>query len=140
MYDLYEVDHKDSKGHTVGPEDEEPPTLATWIDTEVPTLESGDIYVYTSIMLPRGNNFARGRVIFRKRGADGNPTGRANANPILDTREYQVDFGDVEVSELTENVIVGSIYASRDKEGNEYIMMESLVDYCKNYKAISVAD
>ena len=57
-------------------------------------------------MLPIGSNFARGRVIGLKRYADGNPTGIANANPILDTLEYQVDFRDGKFSELTENVIV----------------------------------
>ena len=57
-------------------------------------------------MLPIGSNFARGWVIGLKRYADGNPTGIANANPILDTLEYQVDFRDGKFSELTENVIV----------------------------------
>ena len=62
-------------------------------------------------MLPRGSNFSRGRVIGRKRDTDGNPTGRANANPILDTREYEVEFSNGEVSELTANVIAEYMYA-----------------------------
>ena len=85
LYDLYEDDQKYSKGQPVRLEDKEPPTPETGIDTEVPTPEDDDNYVNTSIMLPRGNKFSRGRVIVSKRYADGNPTGRANANPILDT-------------------------------------------------------
>ena len=75
-------------------------------------------------MLPSQSNFACGRVIGRKRDAYGNPTGRSNPNPILDTQEYQVEFGDGEVSELTANVIAESIYASCDDKGNEYLLME----------------
>ena len=37
---------------------------------------------------------AQGRVTKRLRNNDGNPVGRANANPILDTREYVVEFDD----------------------------------------------
>ena len=39
-----------------------------------------------SVMLPRGNSCARGKVIERKRDAYGNVVGRKNDNPILDTR------------------------------------------------------
>ena len=105
LYDLYENEHKDSKGQTVGTEDEEPPVLATGFDIEFPTPEADNNYVNTSIMVLRGIKLARGRIIGRNRDADGNPTVRANANPILNTLEYQVEFGDEEVSELTENVI-----------------------------------
>ena len=90
-------------------------------------------------MLPRGRKFSRGRVIGWKRNVDNNLTGGAHANPILDTQEYQVDFVNGEVSEMTANVIAESIYASCIYEGNEYILMESLVDYSKNDNTMSVA-
>ena len=57
---------------------------ATGLDNEVTTTEADDNSVNTWIILQRRSNFARGRVIVRKRDADRNPTGRANANPILD--------------------------------------------------------
>ena len=85
LYDLYEDEHNDSKVQPVVPEDKETPTPATGLDTEVPTPEADVNYVNTSIILPRGSKFSRGRVIGRKRDVDGNPTGRANTNPILDT-------------------------------------------------------
>ncbi len=46
----------------------------------------------------------------RKWDIDGNPTGVANANPILDTRDYVVTFDDGDVTELTANLIAGRIY------------------------------
>ena len=66
-------------------------------------------------MLPRGGNLARGRVTERKRDHEGNVIGRSNANPILDTREYEVKFEDGDVTELTANAIAESMYAMCDK-------------------------
>ena len=58
---------------------------------------------------------------------------------MIDTRKYSVEFDDEEVSELTENLIAESLYAAWDDSGNEYPMMESIVDYQKSKKALSVA-
>ena len=60
-------------------------------------------------MLPHGGTLARGRVVRRKHDREGNPIGRANANPILDTRSYEVEFEDGDVSELTANTIAESM-------------------------------
>ena len=76
------------------------------------TPEIGDNYVNTEVMLPRGDHMARGKVIRRKRDAEGNPIGRENNNPILDTRQYEVQFADGEVTELTANVIAEAILPS----------------------------
>ena len=66
--------------------------MATGLDREVPTPEVNENYVNASVMLPRGKKYARGKVIGRKRDADGNAVGRTNDNPILDTRKYHVEF------------------------------------------------
>ena len=47
--------------------------------------KTGDNYLSTELMLPKGGVFVKGRVTARKRDWDGNPVGRANDNPILDT-------------------------------------------------------
>ena len=57
---------------------------------------------------------ARGRVTEWKQDLDGNPKGVANANPILDTREYVVTFDDGDLTELNENLIPASMYAQCD--------------------------
>ena len=107
----------------------EDPAIATGLDREVPTPEANNNYVNASVILPRGNSYARGKVVGRKRDAYGNGVGRTYENPILDTREYQVDFDDGEVSKLTENVIAESMYAACDDSGNEYLMMDLIVEY-----------
>ena len=40
-----------------------------------------------------------------------------------------------EVTELTTNVIVESMYAQCDADGNKYLLLSSLVDYHENNKA-----
>ena len=79
-------------------------------------------------MLPIRNNLSGGKVIRRKRYVDGNAVGRTNDNPILDTKEYRIDFYDGEVIELAVNVIAKYIYAACDDSVNEYVMMDSIVD------------
>ena len=113
LYEMYENDTTDAEGGLAGKtEDDEDPVMATGSGREVPTLEFNDNDVNSSAMLPRGNIYARGKIIGRKRYADGNASGRENYNPIVDTREYRVEFTDGEVSELTKNMIEYSMYAA----------------------------
>ena len=116
-----------------GDADDEIPAPSLGVDVELPTPEAGDNYVNASLMLPRGNSLVRGTVIGRKR-ARGNPIGNANANPIMDSRVYRVEFDDGDVCKLTDNVIAESMYASCDADGNEYILFDSFVDYKSNGK------
>jgi hypothetical protein len=51
----------------------------------VVTPEMEDNYLSAEVLIPHGGVRTRGRVISGKRAADGNPIGRAHANPILDT-------------------------------------------------------
>ena len=91
-------------------------------------------------MLPRGNRYARGKLIVWEIDAYGNAVGRTNNNPILDTREYCLEFDDGEVNELMVKMISESMYAECDDSINEYLMMDSIVDYRKSDKAISVCN
>ena len=75
-------------------------------------------------MLLRGNSYARSKVIGWKKDAYGNDIGRSNDNPILDTREYSVEFDDEEVIKLTANVIADSMFATCDDSRNEYQTMD----------------
>ena len=57
------------------------------------------------------------------------PKGRANSNPILDTRKYTVTFDDGDVTNLTANLIAKSMYAQCDPGGNQYVLLDSLQDH-----------
>ena len=59
-----------------------------------PTSEALYKYVGSRLQFPRGQILSRGRVLKRAHGNDDNVIGRANENPILDTRAYVVEFED----------------------------------------------
>ncbi len=117
--------------------DDEVPVETGGIDSKTPTPEIGDQYVGASVAIPRGSTSARGKVKSRKRDLDGNLSGNAHPNPILDTQTYNVEFPDGEVAELTANAIAESMYASCDDQGNEYLLFDCIVDHKKSDKALT---
>ena len=86
------------------------------------------------------NDERRGRVIKRSRGLDGEPIGRAHANPLFDTREYEVEFTDGTHERYQANVIAENMYAQVDSEGNEYLLLSEITDHKSDGSAIKIAD
>jgi hypothetical protein len=82
----------------------------------------------------------RGRVTARKRDADGNPKGRSNSNPILNTREYTVTFDGSDVTDLTTNLVAESMYAQCDPNSNQYVLLDSLIDHQRLDTALKLSD
>ena len=109
-------------------------------DIDDPISEMGDIYVGAEVLLPVGGQELTGTVRRRKRDKDGNLPGRAHNNPILDTRTYEVEFADGSVAEYSANTIAENMYAQCDMDGNQHILMDSIVDYRKSGDAVSMAD
>ena len=58
------------------------------------TPEAYDEYLTARVMVPRGGEATSAIVRRRKRDHDGQPIGLRNTNPIMDTREYEVEFPD----------------------------------------------
>ena len=92
---------------------------------------STDVYLNASIVFPRGENIDRGEVVSRKRDVDGKPIGCKNANPILVSCRYKVEFNDFEVMDLTVNVISERMYAQYDESRNDLLLLDSFIDYQK---------
>jgi len=69
------------------------------------TPEAYDEYLTAEVLLPNMGNMTRAKVTGRKRNADGDPVGVRNTNPILDTREYEVEFPDGATDVFTANTI-----------------------------------
>jgi hypothetical protein len=77
-------------------DDEEPlPLESDVIEADDWTPESYDQYLSAEVVLARGDQQERAVVKKRHTDSSGNPIGLRNSNPILDTREYQVEFPDV---------------------------------------------
>jgi hypothetical protein len=103
-------------------------------------VDTYDQYVGTSVQLSIGDKVQTGKVTGRKRGLDGVARGKASANPILDTRTYNVEFPDGRSEEYTANVIAENMYAQCDEEGNQFIMLQDIVGKNTDGHAVKRAD
>ena len=98
-------------------------------DPEIPEVDDtftpdtiGDEYLNIEVVLNRGANdesdFQFGKVTKRLRDAEGRPIGTANENPILDTRQYAVEFRDGRSELLSANHIAQNLYSQIDMKDN----------------------
>ena len=60
---------------------------------------------------------------------DGNPVGIANANPILDTRQYLVEFLDEHEEAIHANLIAEYMYARVDEDSHRNLLLDKIVDH-----------
>jgi hypothetical protein len=63
------------------------------------------------------------------RDKDGLPIGRANNNPMLDTRMYQVEYSDGHKASLAANAIAENMFAQVDDEGNRHVLFKEIADH-----------
>ena len=90
-------------------------------------------------MVPHVSGESRGLMTKRARDNGGNPMEHANPNPILESRQYVVEFEDSNNYELTANDIAQSVYAQYDPDGNQYLMLDYIVDLFRNSTAFCYA-
>jgi hypothetical protein len=102
-------------------------------------VDTYDQYVGASLQLSIGAKVQTGKFTGRKRGLDGVLRGKASANPILDTRTYNVEFSDGCSEEYTVNVIAENIYAQCDEEGNQLLMLQEIVGHKAHGHAVDRA-
>jgi hypothetical protein len=77
----------------------------------------------------RGRTLAKGCVTSQKRDKDSNPVGLANANPILNTHEYTFTFYNGDETILNANLIAEAMYAQCGLDGNQYVLLDSIIDH-----------
>ncbi len=112
-YDFYDDDHDLDPDHG---------------DLEV-TPDMGDNNLNAEISVPQGGTLMKSCVTSRKRDNNGNPIRLANANPILDTRQYTFTFDDGDETILNVNLIAEAMYAQCDPDGNQYVLLDSTIDH-----------
>jgi hypothetical protein len=108
-------------------------------DLEV-TPEMGDNYLNAEISVPQGGTLAKGRITSRKRDNNGDPVGLANVNPILDTREYTFTFNAGDETVLNANLIAEGLYAQCNPDGNQYVILDSIIDHRRLDTALRPSD
>jgi hypothetical protein len=94
------------------------------------TPETFDQYLTAEVLLPHHGELVQARVTGRKQGADGNPIGKANANPILDSRVYEAKFHDGSTETFAANVIAESLH--------KLILMVASLSLCKASSSIAL--
>lgn len=104
------------------------------------TPEATDNYISASVLLPRGGEQSRGTVIRRRHDQDGKPVGRSDPNPILDTREYIVEFEDGAQQAYAANLIAENLYANVDEEGRHFSVLQEIIDHRRRPSAVPSSD
>ena len=66
--------------------------------------------------------------------------GRKNANPILDSHRYKVEFDDCEVTEITANVIADHMHDKCDTNRNNLLLHGYFIDNKKSKRTMSLQD
>jgi hypothetical protein len=92
------------------------------------------------LLLPDGDNMVKARVVKRAKGEDGNPIGLRHKNPLFDTREYTVEFGDGSTAEYTANIIAENLFSQVDSEGKQYMILGEIWDHKDDGRAILQSD
>jgi hypothetical protein len=150
-----EFDRKIAKvlGDAFNPSDipeDETPEYELYEDDEVGKVETPDrddydedaidMYLKAEVTLPIAGEMKTGTVERRKRDSDGNLIGKAHHNPILDTRMYTVRFPDGKEAEYAANIIAENMLSMCDEEGNQYLLMNHIVDHKKEENAVPKKD
>ena len=102
--------------------------------------EVDDHYVGAEILLSRRDMMAKGHVVAQSCDVSGKNMERAQTNPLLDFRMYQVEFTGGKVTELPANVIAESMYTQCGADGSEYLLLDVLVNYHKDNRALFLTD
>jgi hypothetical protein len=99
--------------------------------------EAFDKYIEAEVILPKGDQYLLGTITARKHDIHGNPLGRGNSKPIFDSRVYQVKFPYGHTQEFsTTNTIAHNQYSQLDNEGNQFLLLDKIINYQMSDNAI----
>ena len=71
---------------------------------------------------------------------DGKPIGVANSNPLLDSRQYDVEYIDGKLETMTANIIAENLFAQVDDDGNRFLLIDEIEDHRKTKNAIPITE
>ena len=100
-----------------------------------------DTYIGAEVMLPGPGDYDQmARVVKRIKDNNGQPRGVSNANPMLDTTEYLVEFPDGTQKELTANIVAESMFSQVDSEGHHYQLLKEISDHRSTNEALKISE
>jgi hypothetical protein len=112
------------------------PNVDEFLPTDAPIMELTDEHIGMRVTLPHQGEMVEGIVKSRKRNSDGTLIGTSNANPIMDTRSYSVEFGDGTYGDYSTNVLIENLYSHIDDEGRSHALLKSIVNHRKDNTAV----
>ena len=108
---------------------------------EIDDIPDLDLYLNAEVLLPQdGKHMQSAQVLGRVTDSNGNPVGEYNANPILNTRVYDVMFPDGSIQQYAANIIAENLYSQVDDDGRRYMILDEIVDHRKTDEAVPVED
>jgi hypothetical protein len=96
---------------------------------EEPTPELHDEYVGAEVFLPTENGRVRARVLRRIRDSDNRPIGVRHHNPMMDSREYELEFADGSKARANANLIAENLFSIVDEQGKVHNMFKGIIDH-----------
>ena len=108
-------------------------------DTSTPDSMDEYIHMQLSISTPDGEPTA---ALVKKRALDTKlqPIGKANNNPLLDTRQYEVEFIDGHSEILSANIIAENLLSQVDAEGHHQKMLAEISEHRTLNDAVAKKD
>ena len=110
------------------------------MDADDYTPEELDEYLTAEVLLPLGGEQVRATVKKRVKDDLDRPVGLRHANPILDTRQYEVEFPDGSTDAFTANMIAENLFAQTDMEGRSFSIVKDIVGHRKDEHAVNKTD
>ena len=124
-----EMDHADDVAHRDSsntPSDEEYANMKTEDRPEQDDVddEAYDKYIVAEVILDvPGEGAWRATVKHRVENADGMKAGMYHRNPLMDTREYELEYQDGTQDQYFSNIIADNLYSLIDSEGHQLIVL-----------------
>ena len=117
------------------PMDDTPPMEPSYY-TDPPYTEDNDNLISAKIPLQHKGEIQQGEIVNRKRDSSGLLIGTHHINPIMDSREYQVQFPDGSYSDYSANILLESLHSQVDINGHTVELLKGIVDHRVSEDAI----
>ena len=117
-HDLIEPQEVNDLGNpTIRPDVDAPTNDATF-------KEQNNALVGLKVPIVRGGEVLEATVCKRKRVPDGSLLGIANANPMFDSRLYEVEFPDGSYQDYATNTLLENLFSHVDEEGMHHAILK----------------
>ena len=111
-----------------------------FLQNDPPYVENTDEHIGMQVSLPYKGELRLGHILRRKRNESGELIGTQNENPIMDTRIYEVDFGEGTYHDYTTNLIMENLYSQVDDFGQQHSILKGIVDAKSDETALQKRD